>query len=94
MSSLADEAGKIHPKCGELVRQKGHWPEAAKATLVSGGAALCAKYLNKFGVSAEYQPEIEVGIAALAIMQSRASLREELRAMAKEIKDATEKKAA
>lgn len=61
---------------------------------MSGGSALIAKYLNKFGVSAEYQPEIEVGVAALAIMQSRASLREELRVMAKELKDAVEKAAA
>ena len=94
VASLAEEAGKIHTRCAELVTRKGGWPEAAKATLVTGGASLCAKYLNRFGVSAEYQPEIEVGVAALAIMQSRASLREELRVMAKEMKDAVEKAAA
>lgn len=94
VSSLAEEAGKIHPRCADLVQRKGLWPEAAKATLVSGGSALCAKYLNRFGVSAEYQPEIEVGVAALAIMQSRSSLREELKLMAAELKAEVAKAAA
>jgi hypothetical protein len=94
VSSLAKEAEKISARCGDLVREKGLWPAAAKATLVSGGAKLCAKYLNKFGVSAEYQPEIEVAIAGMAIWQARASLLTEIRAMAAEIKKAAEKAAA
>ena len=94
MRSLSDEAGKIHAKCAELVQRKGGWPEAAKATLVSGGAKLIAKYLNRFGVSAEYQPEIEVGVAALAILQSRAALANELKALALELKAAAAKAAA
>jgi hypothetical protein len=78
---LAEEAGKLGPKFAEIVEKRGKWPAAAKGTLVTGGAKLAAKYLNKTGVSSEYQPEIEVAAALMAIQQGRSSLRQELKAM-------------
>lgn len=93
VSTLAKKALEISPACAELVRTEGGWPEAGKAAVVSGGSKTVAKYLNKFGVSAEYAPEIELGAGLLAILASRHALMGKLDEMAKAAKAERERAA-
>lgn len=68
--------------------------------LIDGAAECAVKYLNISGISAEYAPELKLGLAALAIVSSRQELAATLRKMAEDAKKAAaakpseEKKAA
>lgn len=90
--TLIEEARKINDACAEFVRQNVAWNAEARGILIEGGAECVVKYLNLTGISAEYAPEIKVGIAALSIIYARQTLVAELRAMAAEVKAKTAKK--
>ena len=91
VTSLVAEAQKISPACGALVREKGGWPLAAKATLVQSLPELCVKWLNRFGISSEYAPELSCGVAIAAILASNAQLRGDIAKLAAEEKAAKER---
>ena len=46
------------------------WDHGLKKLLSESSAEVCAKYLNKAGISAEYQPEITLAGALLAAIHS------------------------
>lgn len=52
--------------------------------VVDGGAEVAVKYLNLAGISAEYCPEMKLGLGVLVIMSTRQTLVTELRKMAEE----------
>ncbi len=54
--------------------------------LVEGSAETSAKWLNSFGMSAEYAPELKLGVAISAILGARQMLLSELKKMAAEVK--------
>lgn len=56
---------------GEVVKdfeKLASWNPMAKKALELSGAQLAAKYMNKAGVSAEYQPEVTFGTALCSIV--------------------------
>lgn len=76
MNQLAGRAEKARLPA-ELVREierDARWSEPAKKALEIGCPQLAAKYLNKTGVGAEYQPEIVVGTALAAIVSTHTLL--------------------
>lgn len=83
-ADLAAEAAAISPAAAQLVASKGGWNPLAKSALVEGGAATSAKYLNLTGISAEYAPELQLGIALASIFGGRMMLLQEIRALARE----------
>jgi len=86
VKSLCETAKEISPKALELVKEKGKWNVPAKVTLVDAGAETTAKWLNKFGVSAEYAPEVKLGGAIVAIISGQWMLKGELEKIAAEVK--------
>ncbi len=84
MRGLKELAGQVSPEAVALVERKGGWDEAAKVTVVQSGSEVAAKWANKFGISAEYAPEVALTIAGVAIWSSRESLVDELRKLAAE----------
>lgn len=86
VKSLCETAKEISPKALELVKEKGKWNVPAKVTLVDAGAETTAKYLNKFGISSEYAPEVKLGGAIVAIISGQWMLKGELEKIAAEVK--------
>lgn len=84
--SLAKAAADISPAAEKLVADQGGWNPVARTALVEGGAACAAKYLNEAGISAEYAPEVQLGIALASIIGGHMMILQELRAMAVEKK--------
>jgi hypothetical protein len=89
--SLVEEAAKVSAACAELIGKKAFWNVAAKAALIQSGAEMFAKWMNKFGVSAEYAPEISFALAACSIWAGRQLLVDEIRKLAAEKKAAAPK---
>lgn len=62
------------PKLIKEIEGDAHFPKAAKVLLVTSLPRLAAKWLNKSGISAEYQDELAVATAFLLIIkQDRAT---------------------
>ena len=62
---------------GELIHEierDAAWNPVARNALQTGVPQLTAKYLNKTGVSADYQPEIVVGTALASILTGHVML--------------------
>lgn len=57
------------PKLIKEIQEDAHFPETAKALLATSLPRLAAKWLNKSGLSAEYQDEVAVVTAILLIYQ-------------------------
>lgn len=57
------------PKLIKEIESDAHFPDAAKVILTTSLPRLAAKWLNKSGLSAEYQDEIAVITAILLIYQ-------------------------
>jgi hypothetical protein len=79
-------AGEISPRAVEIVRAQGGWPKPAKVTLIESASACGAKWMNRFGVSAEYAPEVALGVALVAIQTSRMMLFSELTKLRDELR--------
>lgn len=62
------EAG-IMPKLIKEIEQDTHFPKASKVLLKEALPRLAAKWLNRSGISAEYQDEVSVVTALLLIVQ-------------------------
>jgi hypothetical protein len=76
VNQLAGRAEKARLPA-ELVREierDAQWSAPAKKALEIGCPQLAAKYLNKTGVSAEYQPEVVVGTALATIVSTHTLL--------------------
>lgn len=52
----------------EEIERDSRWNAAAKKTINYSGPQLCAKWLNKSGVSAENQPEVVFGTAVCSLV--------------------------
>jgi len=57
------------PKLIKEIQDDAHFPKAAKVLLVTSLPRLAAKWLNKSGISAEYQDELAVATAFLIIIK-------------------------
>lgn len=84
MAGLRREAEKISPLAVKLVDTKAGWSEPVKTLLVESGSAVAAKWMNRFGISAEYAPEVTLGTAICSLWASRAALMGELKTLALE----------
>lgn len=91
IDSLKSAAAKISPECVALVSSKAPWNPAAKTTLVTSGAQVGAKWLNRFGISADNAPEVAFGIAAASILVGDWILSRELAKLGAEAKAEREK---
>ena len=89
--NLIEEAAKVSEVVAKFVASRVAWQAETKTMAVDGAAECAVKYLNITGVSAEYLPELKLGLAALAIISARQSLVTELRKMAAEEKAAKSK---
>lgn len=76
-------AAEIAPELVRLVEREASWPAAAKAALIQALPACTAKWLNKWGVDAEYAPEVAIAGAAVAIAGHSALVDAELTRQAK-----------
>ena len=88
--SLATEAAKISPAAEKLVAEQGGWNPVARTALQESGAALGAKLMNQAGISAEYAPEVQFGLALASILGGHMMLLAELKALAVEKRGAIE----
>ena len=84
VATLSDLAARLGPQALALVQAKARWPVASKIAIIDGGAAVAAKYLNKFSISAEYQPEVTLGIAVCSVVWGRLQLMNDLKALVAE----------
>jgi hypothetical protein len=88
IADLLSMAREVSPQVEAFMAAKAAWDAEAKGALVDSGAEVAAKWFNKFGLSAEYAPEVNFGLAALFIAHQRLEVRAELRKMADEMKAA------
>lgn len=90
--SLASAAAEISPAAEKLVAEQGGWNPVAMAALKESGSALGAKWMNAAGISAEYAPEVQFGVALVSIVGGHLMLLEEIKKLAAEKRDAIEVK--
>lgn len=86
--ALTRAAAKISPAAEKLVAEQGGWNPVAVAALKESGAALGAKWMNAAGVSAEYAPEVQFGVALASIVGGHLMLLEEIKKLAAEKRSA------
>lgn len=91
VASLKAEASKISPAAAALVEKKGGWGDPQKTAVIESVAAVTCKWMNRFGVSSEYAPEVALIGSVGAIVTQRALLKSELAEMVAEIKKEKEK---
>ena len=94
--SKTARAGALPEKVIKKIECDSEWPRAGKLMLERSTPKLAAKWMNKTGLSAEFQDEMEFMGGCSAILISRQKLMKELRAMIEDFKaaapPATEKK--
>lgn len=66
------------PKLIKEIEGDAHFPKSAKVLLVTSLPRLAAKYLNKSGISAEYQDELSVATAILLIVKHNREVSQKL----------------
>ena len=84
-------AGKLPDPVLKKLAKDSRWHPVGKGMLKSSAPRLAAKYLNKTGISAEYQEEMEFSGGAVLILKQRNALMKELREMVAELKAALAK---
>lgn len=67
-AAKCQEAG-LMPKLCKQIEQDAHFPKTAKIILKRSLPRLACKWLNKSGVSAEYQDEVAVVTALVLVIQ-------------------------
>lgn len=77
LTSKAAEA-KLLPAVLKEIEKDARWSPATHTMLKQSMAPLAAKYLNKTGVSAEYQHEVTFGFAVVAILRGQSALESKL----------------
>lgn len=66
-------AAKLPAPLIKAIEQEG-WDQKAKAGVIVGGGQVIAKWLNKFGLSAEYAPEVTLATGLVALYRSDSRL--------------------
>ena len=74
-AARCEEAGLMPKLCKEIA-DDAHFPKAAKVLLQQSLPRLAAKWLNKSGISAEFQDEVSVVTALLLIVQHERKVNE------------------
>lgn len=67
-------SARLPEKVLDEIEKDSAWPMRSKKLLEESSAQLAAKYLNKGGISAEYQPEIVFGVALCAVVAGHAKV--------------------
>ena len=86
VASLSGKAAKakLPPPLLKEIERDARWPSGAKTGLIVSGPAVCAKWLNKIGISAENQGEVVVGTALAAIVFTHTRLARKLEKLIQE----------
>jgi hypothetical protein len=82
VESLKVRAAKVDKCLVALVEKHGRWSPTGRACLIKAGPLVVCKWMNKFGVSSEYAPEIQLVGGIVAILTSRSMLISKLDEMA------------
>ncbi len=92
VESLEALATQISAKASSMVRERAGWNAEAKLTLIHAGSSCAAKWLSKLEVDPEFSDELCLAGAIITIAAGQNSLRNDLKQMLKEQREAEAKR--